>query len=1376
MLSRKILSILLVAIMLLSSVAAISVSAEETATEDFVPTFNTGRDNPVSKDFYRTGIVNGKNVEVYGDNVVDTPEERIALMDLRLEKGDLQLYIDAFSGEVAVKNKKTGEMLFTNPYDATSKKNNHALLSQIEISYTALKTSGMKNGTYNSFKDAALASQFANDTDIAKADAGDVPSQIVVKYIPDGLRVEYSIGRLDSRLLLPVVMTPEFLEENILKAAEENGCSKTQLNQLKSYFKETKLETPVEGKTELSEEAQARNKAKLEKWPMLQKTLEDGTVENVTLYTLDEKAGTTQKKQLENRIKTYCPDLTYEMIDAHYRELGYEAQEEPSPLFKVALEYTLEDNGVSVRLPANGLRFDESAFRLENISILPYMGASSINNDGYIFYPDGSGALISFELLRDNQQGGPRAADIYDEDYGKSQLSSGHRHYEKARYPVFGMVENTKNANTGEESTRGFVAIVESGEAMSSVVALSKKVNSHNYAITHIKTNPRPYDEIKIGGSAAWQVVSERKYTGDYRIRYVMLSGEDATYVGMAKAYREYLETKGVLTKLTKEDVEKDVPLYIESFGAIETTKRFLSIPYSTNVALTSFENITTMYDQLSEKGISNVNFILTGFSEGGLTKSTVPYDIDWDGAVEKEMEFEDLLADAKKNGYGVYPDFDFSFSANDEMFDGFSLDDHAVKTIDGRYASKRQYSATRQTQINYYEMAISPSVFSHFYEHFTEQYSELNPQGISVSALGTYLYSDFDEDEPYNREDAKQFTVEAFKYFKETKKYSKVLTSTGNAYSWKYVDVITDMSTISSSYKYASATVPFIGIVLHGYIETATTPINLEGDIDYALLRAIENGAALKFILSYDNTELLKDNYTTSVHYSIRYDIWLPTLISYYEKINEVLGGDVQTSTIEDHKFITGVRLPDADELYDDAQALINSLLAQEKADAENEKETLRATLQSIRTKLVRYKELLDGKWNDSYATAVAAFEESMTALSAAKAKKIEADEALKKATEDFDAMSQKVLNKEATSADLAPFTTAKNEADKAATAANTEYNTAYEAMKAACDAYLAVVNARKAELANVEADAAFFAEKFVLLTETKAFTESVVTELQALLDEFTAKKNVFADMLATVEAEITACKLIRYKEIIDGNWNDSYADVLKTLEDKLTALTAASTKKDEAEAALKKATEDLEAAIEAATADVDALEAAKKTAENALATAINNYTAAAKAVDTAYLAYYNVAIARKAELENVEADATFLTENFSKLTGGALGETLVAELQALFNEFVAKKADLTATLTAIDAEIKSYDEKILAVYKDFAGAPKKDEPAEDPDAEVEDATVYNKYDVADNTVVYERFSNGRELVLNFNNFDINVTVNGKSYFVAAYDYIIIK
>ena len=134
---------------------------------------------------------------------------------------------------------------------------------------------------------------------------------------------EVDVTKYYPKSILPVVMTPEFFEENIIKPAEENGCSTIHLKQLMAWFKETKLETPVEGKTKLSEEAQERNKAKLEKWPMLQKTLEDGTVENVTLYTLDEKAGPDQKAQLEERLKTYCPNLTIEVVGNHYMELGY---------------------------------------------------------------------------------------------------------------------------------------------------------------------------------------------------------------------------------------------------------------------------------------------------------------------------------------------------------------------------------------------------------------------------------------------------------------------------------------------------------------------------------------------------------------------------------------------------------------------------------------------------------------------------------------------------------------------------------------------------------------------------------------------------------------------------------------------------------------------------------------------------------------------------------------------------------------------------------------------------------------------------------------------------------------------------------------------
>ena len=68
----------------------------------------------------------------------------------------------------------------------------------------------------------------------------------------------------------------------------------------------------------------------------------------------------------------------------------------------------------------------------------------------------------------------------------------------------------------------------------------------------------------------------------------------------------------------------------------------------------------------------------------------------------------------------GLFPDFDFAYIRKSGLFDGLSNKDHAVKTIDDRYSSKRYYSATKQTYISYFELAISPAYFDHFYTKLT--------------------------------------------------------------------------------------------------------------------------------------------------------------------------------------------------------------------------------------------------------------------------------------------------------------------------------------------------------------------------------------------------------------------------------------------------------------------------------------------------------------------------------------------------------------------------------------------------------------------------------------------------------------------------------
>ena len=78
---------------------------------------------------------------------------------------------------------------------------------------------------------------------------------------------------------------------------------------------------------------------------------------------------------------------------------------------------------------------------------------------------------------------------------------------------------------------------------------------------------------------------------------------------------------------------------------------------------------------------------------------SAVPYRLNFEKSVGGKEGFEELLKDAKEEGYGVYLDFDFVYAsmAATTMFDGLSNSRDLVKTIDDRYTSKVYYSAATQ-------------------------------------------------------------------------------------------------------------------------------------------------------------------------------------------------------------------------------------------------------------------------------------------------------------------------------------------------------------------------------------------------------------------------------------------------------------------------------------------------------------------------------------------------------------------------------------------------------------------------------------------------------------------------------------------------------
>ncbi len=161
---------------------------------------------------------------------------------------------------------------------------------------------------------------------------------------------------------------------------------------------------------------------------------------------------------------------------------------------------------------------------------------------------------------------------------------------------------------------------------------------------------------------------------------------------------------------------------------------------------------------------------------------------------------------------------------------------------------------------------------------------------------------------------------------------YNSVMIEGGNAYAVKYADVILNASLTSSNNSKASQSIPFLGMVLHASKVFTGSATNMEGDINESILHAIENGAGLYFIMSYQNTSELKEDFQLSKYYSVSYDIWKDDVAEYYTTLNNAIK-DLQTSYIVDHEFMDAERIPDEDELEAD-------LAAEEAAKAEAEAE----------------------------------------------------------------------------------------------------------------------------------------------------------------------------------------------------------------------------------------------------------------------------------------------------------------------------------------------------------------------------------------------------------------------------------------------------
>ena len=132
---------------------------------------------------------------------------------------------------------------------------------------------------------------------------------------------------------------------------------------------------------------------------------------------------------------------------------------------KFQMDVHLEGNELIISIPQKELKEDKRN-KLVSMQIYPFLGAINENDiPGYMFIPDGSGALIRYEKSS-HTSGAPFIGAIFGQDEGikgKASTNNDVVPVQQVKMPVFGAVHGVKQ--------NGFVAIVEDGYGFGDIVA-----------------------------------------------------------------------------------------------------------------------------------------------------------------------------------------------------------------------------------------------------------------------------------------------------------------------------------------------------------------------------------------------------------------------------------------------------------------------------------------------------------------------------------------------------------------------------------------------------------------------------------------------------------------------------------------------------------------------------------------------------------------------------------------------------------------------------------------------------------------------------------------------------------------------------------------
>ena len=760
------------------------------------------------------------------------------LEEYTLENDFLRLHMDGATSYFSLEDKTTGEIWYSVPENGATDPMADATMRKW-LQSTMILTYSINSG---------LTTIFDNYTNSISGGTFQITQE------GDSIRVDYMIGEAIRVFIVPEIVTQARFEELIAP------MTKSEQSTIKSVYR--KLDPAKLPSDEDPEEL-------MNQYPLL--------AEGVIYVKRDGVA-----------------DYRYEQAEEYFEKYGYtredyendqlQTEDDESLLqFNASVVYTLEGDSLSVVVPGDSLRCSLD-YQMTSLQLLPYFGAGSTEDDGFLLIPDGGGAIINFNDRNGTSSGVASKVYGWDMAKNKSQMISENA----VSFPVFGIQKNGSYLLAVTDSCAGELTI----DANVSGNRNGYNSVSPTFEIVH-------GDLMYVSSKSDIQVMVYEKVRQYEDISINYISGDGDSYVDMAHTYRDYFMSKHPELKM-KQDAQ--LPFAVELIGALDHIKQIVGVPMQVVLPATSYQEAADIVQQLQQMQLGNLNIKYNAVMNGG-RKQTSLQSAKLVSELGTATQLKNLVQLIEDNGDSLYLAGYGSHVFDTKTFDTFNIDtDTICNTLSEVVEAKRYDIITHQQDKKSIYYILNADACGAAVENMSSMAQKYGFDGIAFDDLGNHVTSDFSADHATSRTAMAQLHAKLLQQAKANGQ--KVMINGGNDYAAAYADMILNMDLSGSNYDLVDKQVPFYQIALHGLVDYTGQAVNMADNYQYNILKSIETGAGLYFLFAeIPASELQMTSYT--MYSSARFDEWKETIEQLAGTFRDELG-HTYGQMITDHQYLT--------------------------------------------------------------------------------------------------------------------------------------------------------------------------------------------------------------------------------------------------------------------------------------------------------------------------------------------------------------------------------------------------------------------------------------------------------------------------------------